>query len=124
MENEGQTAHFRWSGTFRALHQRNFRLFWVGQLIAITGTRLQVTALNWLIYQLTDSPLMLGLANFVALLPVGLLTPIGGVISDYFPSRKLLLIASVTRILQALTLAALALNLCFFDRFCCGRGLF
>jgi MFS family permease len=109
VEIKEHTARFRWPHAFRALHQRNLRFFLFGQLIALSGTQLQIATLNWLIYQLTDSPLMLGLVNFIALLPVGLVALVGGVISDYFPSRKLILVTRVTRSLQALVLVTLTL---------------
>jgi MFS family permease len=110
MDDIEQIAQSRWPATFRALHQSNFRLFWLGTMIAIAGSWLQITALNWLVYRLTNSALMLGLISFVALLPVGLISPIAGVISDYFPPRKLLLVMRLIRALQALILAVLALT--------------
>jgi MFS family permease len=69
---------------------------------------MQLVALNWLTYQLTGSPLMLGLINFVALLPVGLLALVGGVISDRVPRRKLILITQTVLAGQAFILTLLA----------------
>lgn len=97
----------RWPHPLRALRLRNFRLFWFGQLISLSGSWMQLIALSWLVYRLTDSPLMLGLTNFVALLPVGLVSLLGGVISDRFPRRKLLLVTQTTLAVQALILIIL-----------------
>ena len=47
--------------TFRALSSRNYRLFWSGQVVSLTGTWMQRLAQSWLVLQLTDSPLALGL---------------------------------------------------------------
>jgi MFS family permease len=97
----------RWPHALRALRHRNFRLFWFGQLISLNGSWMQIVALNWLVYRLTASPLMLGLVNFVALLPVGFVSLLSGVISDRFPRKNLILIAQATLAIQALGLAIL-----------------
>jgi len=93
--------------TLRAFAHRNFRLYWFGMLISLCGSWMQLVALNWLTYRLTNSPLMLGLINFVALLPVGALSLVGGVISDRFPRRNLILATQVVLACQALILAVL-----------------
>lgn len=49
-----------WRDTFAALKHRNFRLFFVGQLVSLTGTWMQTTAQGWLVYQLTGSKVLLG----------------------------------------------------------------
>ena len=97
----------RWSHTFRALRDRNFRLFWFGQIVSLTGTWMQTVAQSWLVYRLTDSPFMLGLVNLVGLLPVVPVSLLAGVISDRFPRRKLIIIADVVLMLQALAMAVL-----------------
>jgi hypothetical protein len=48
---------------FRALAVRNYRLFWIGQLISQTGSWMQRTAQDWLVLQLTHSPFSLGLVT-------------------------------------------------------------
>ena len=47
--------------TFRALQHRNYRLYWTGQLISMTGSALRVVAIPYQIYVLTGSPLAVGL---------------------------------------------------------------
>jgi MFS family permease len=98
---------FRRPQVFRALRHTNFRLFWFGQVSTLVGWWVQLTALNWLIYRLTDSALMLGLVTFVSVLPVGLVSLIGGVISDRFSKRKLILTTQAVIGAQALILAIL-----------------
>ncbi|HBA53231.1 MAG TPA: MFS transporter, partial [Syntrophorhabdus aromaticivorans] len=56
-------------GMFRALRHRNFRLFLTGQLISLVGKWMQRVAMNWLIYRLTGSLLLLGAVDFLILLP-------------------------------------------------------
>jgi hypothetical protein len=48
-------------GRLAAFRYRDFRLFWIGLFISNIGTWMQMTASNWLLYQLTDSPMLLGL---------------------------------------------------------------
>ncbi len=98
---------FGWPRTFRALRHRNYRLFWSGQTISLVGTWMQIVAQGWLVYRLTDSPLMLGLVNVVALLPVAPLSLLAGVISDRFPRRNLIVITEIVLMLQALIMAVL-----------------
>jgi len=94
-------------GTFRALRHRNFRLYWSGQIVSQVGTWMQIVAQGWLVYRLTDSPLMLGLVIFVPLLPVVPLSLVSGVISDRVPRRRLLLVTETVLLLQALAMAVL-----------------
>lgn len=96
-----------WKNIFRALNYRNFRLYWAGQIISQTGTWMQIVAQSWLVYRLTDSPLMLGLVNFIALLPVLPVSLIAGAISDRFSRRVLMLITEIVLAAQALVFALL-----------------
>lgn len=93
--------------TFRALRHRNFRLYWTGQIISQAGSWMQIVAQGWLVYRLTDSPLMLGLVTFLPLLPVAPLSLLAGVLSDHIPRRTLILITEIILALQALAMAAL-----------------
>jgi MFS family permease len=90
-----------------ALRHRDFRLFWIGQLISQIGTWMQSVAQAWLVLELTKSPLQLGFVSALQFVPVLLLSPIGGVLSDRFPKRRVLLISQTAMQLQAFVLAAL-----------------
>src|SRR2546423_12738152 len=70
-----------------ALRSRNFRLFWLGQAISLIGTSLQAVAEGWLIYHLTHSTFWLGMAGFLALLPVLPISLVGGILIDRMPRR-------------------------------------
>ena len=59
-----------WRDTFAALKHRNFRLFFVGQLVSLTGSWMQNTAQGWLVYQLTGSKVLLGTVAAVGSLPM------------------------------------------------------
>jgi MFS family permease len=92
---------------FPALYVRNFRIFWIGQLISFSGTWMQSTAQGWLVYSLTKSPLQLGLVATASSLPVLLFTLIGGVVADRLKKRKLLVITQTLSMVPALALAIL-----------------
>ena len=67
---------------FRALSHRNYRLFFGGQGISLIGTWMQQIAMNWLIYRLTHSALLLGVVGFTSRIPTFLLASFAGVLAD------------------------------------------
>jgi len=93
-----------------ALRSRNFRLFWIGQIISTIGTSLQVVAEGWLIYELTQSTFWLGMVGLLALIPVLPISLLGGVLIDRVPRRKLLIATQVGLLAQATVFAVLALS--------------
>ncbi len=90
-----------------ALSHRNYRLYWIGQLVSLTGTWMQSTAQGFLVFQLTHSPAFLGYVGFAAGVPSWLFTLYGGVVADRMPRRTLLLITQTTMMALAFFLAAL-----------------
>ena len=87
---------------FRALSNRNFRLFWSGQLISLAGTWMQDTALALLVLRLTNSPLALGLTMTVRFAPALFLSLVGGVLADRLPKRATLIGTQSTQLAVAL----------------------
>lgn len=98
------------AGIFRALRHRNYRLFFIGQLISLTGTWMQSVAQGWLVLRLSDSPFLLGAAAAANSLPVLLLSLFAGTIADRFPKRRILLITQSTAMVLAAMLAFLTLR--------------
>lgn len=92
---------------FRSLKYRNFRLFFGGQSISLVGTWIQRIAMPWLVYDLTDSVVLLGIVGFAGQIPTFLLAPFAGVIADRKNRYKILIATQVLAMLQALTLAVL-----------------
>jgi MFS family permease len=92
---------------FRALQVRNYRLYWIGQLISQTGSWMQTTAQAWLVLQLTRSPFALGLVTTLQFLPIMLLSLLGGAISDRWPKHRLILVTQVAALIQAAIFGAL-----------------
>ena len=89
---------------FLALRHRNFRLFWFGQMISLTGTWMQTIGQAWLVLQLTQSAWLLGIVGALQFLPVMLLSLFGGVLADRLPKRKVLLFTQSFAMLQAAVL--------------------
>jgi MFS family permease len=85
----------------RALRVRDYRRYWLGQLVSQTGSWMQTTAQGWLVLTLTDSPLAVGLVTAFQFVPVMLLSLPGGLLGDAFPRRKLLLVTQGVALLQA-----------------------
>jgi MFS family permease len=94
----------------RAFRHRSFRIFYIGQAISLVGTWLQMVAIGWLVYRLTGSALMLGIAAAAQQLPVLFVAPIAGVVADRVNRRRLLVATQAAAAVQAATLAVLALT--------------
>jgi MFS family permease len=91
----------------RALRHRNFCLFFVGQFISRTGFWMQGMAQGWLVYHLSQSSFMLGLASFAGQIPAVVLGLFAGVVADRFSRYKVCLCTQVLFMAQALILGAL-----------------
>jgi len=89
------------------LRQRNFRLFWFGQMISLTGSYMQSIGQTWLVLELTHSAFQLGLVGALQALPVLLFALVGGVLADRWPKRRVLLCTQAAAMIQALLLWAL-----------------
>src|SRR5882724_10026816 len=96
--------------TLRALKSRDFRLFFAGQLISLIGTWMQNVAESWLVYRLTGSAVLLGVAGFSNQIPVCLFAPLGGIAADRYSRRKIVIATQATSMVLALTYAALTLS--------------
>src|SRR5919199_1384197 len=97
-----------WQRTFSALRHRNYRLWFLGQLVSLVGTWMQITAQSFLVFQLTHSTAYLGFVGFANGLPSWLFMLYGGVVADRVARRTLLLLTQSTMLLLAAVLAGLA----------------
>lgn len=95
---------------FGALKHRPFRLFFLGQLVSLSGTWMQSTAQAWLVYRLTRSPLMLGLTALASQFPVFLLGLRAGLAVDRADRLNLVRLTQALSLAQAALLAALTLT--------------
>ena len=92
---------------FRSLRSRNFRLFFFGQAISLIGTWMQATAIAWLVWRLSLSPMLLGIVGFVSQAPSFVVTPFAGVVIDRINRHHVVILTQFFSMLQALTLAVL-----------------
>src|SRR5262245_44452996 len=94
----------------RALQHRNFRLFFGGQSISLVGTWITRVATGWLVYRLTGSELLLGIAGFCGQIPTLIITPFAGVLVDRMDRRRILVLTQASSLRQSALLAILTLT--------------
>lgn len=104
---ESEAQHPRSHDRFSALYVRDFRIFWIGQVISFSGSWMQSIAQGWLVYDLTKSPFQLGLVAAAGAVPVLLFTLIGGVVADRVSKKRLLLVTQILSMMPALVLGVL-----------------
>ena len=100
----------RLKSTFRSLKYRNFRLFFPGLLTSQVGIWIQNVAISWVVYDMTNSPFMMGSIMFLNTIPLFLITPFAGVIADKFDRHKLLMLIQICFAMQAFLMAAFTLS--------------
>lgn len=86
---------------FLSLRQRNFRLYWSGQLISLLGTWMQSIGQAWLVLELTNSAWQLGVVGALQALPILIFSLFGGVFADRWPKRRVLLVTQTASLIQA-----------------------
>jgi MFS family permease len=97
--------------TFVSLRKhRNFRLFFAGQVVSVSGTWMQNVALAWFVYELTASPLAVGVLTFCRFAPQTLFGLFAGVLADRFDNRRLVTGTQAASMAVSIALAALALS--------------
>lgn len=92
---------------FHALTHRNYRLFWMGQCVSLTGTWVQNVSQAWLVLTLTKSPLLLGMLGLAQFLPLTVFSLFAGVIVDKFPKRTTLMVTQTVAMSLAFASAIL-----------------
>ncbi len=97
--------------TFASLRKhRNFRLFFTGQVVSVSGTWMQNVALAWFVYELTGSPLAVGILTFCRFSPQTLFGLFAGVLADRLDNRRLVIATQASSMAVSIVLAALALS--------------
>jgi MFS family permease len=99
-----------WKTAGQAFARRNYRLFFAGQLVSLMGTWTQSVAQAWLVYRLTGSAFVLGLATFCQQAPAFFLASFGGLIADRYRRRTVLVITQSSAMILAFVLAGLTLS--------------
>lgn len=89
------------------LRERDFTLYWFGQVVSQSGTWIELTTTSWLLYELTRSPVLLGLAGLFRAGPIVLLSIVGGAVADRVPRRRLLVFTQSAQVVTSLLLGTL-----------------
>ncbi len=92
---------------FKAFQYRDFRVLWIGACLSSIGTWMQEVAQNWLVYEITKSPFLLGVDDFLGNIPIFLFSLVGGVVADRMDRRHLLVVSQLIQMASAITLATL-----------------
>ena len=97
--------------TFRSLRRhRNFRIFFLGQLVSLAGSWMQNIALAWLVLELSGSPLAVGALAFARFLPFTVFGLAAGVVTDRIEPRRLVMITQAAALLVSVALAVVTLT--------------
>jgi MFS family permease len=94
----------------KVFRHRNYRLFFTGQLVSLMGTWITNVTQGFLVYALTHSPLLLGVVSFAGQVPVFFFSAFGGMISDRFDRRRMLLFTQSLACAESAALAVLTLT--------------
>lgn len=93
--------------TFSALHYREFRLLWIGAFTSTVGTWMQTVAQGWVVLQMTNSALLLGVDGFLSTGPMLIFSLFGGAMADRIERRKIMLLSQYLQMAFAFILALL-----------------
>src|SRR5512140_1796170 len=96
-----------YNGRYAALHYRNFTILWAGLIVSNMGTWMQNVASGWLVLQLTNSPLWLGLLGLSFAVPMIVIPPFAGAVVDRVHRVRLLFFTQSMQLLTAIALAVL-----------------
>jgi MFS family permease len=92
---------------YHVLRHRDFRLLWASQFVSLTGSQMQVVALNWHVYLLTGSPLALGLVGLTRVVPIIVFSLWGGIVADRVDRRRIMLVSQSAMAVFSAVLAVL-----------------
>src|SRR2546426_7674160 len=92
---------------YLALRSRDFRRMWAAQLVSLTGSQMQVVAINWHVYLLTRSPLALGFVGLTRVVPIIIFSLWGGIVADRHDRRWVMFGAQSAMTVVSLGLAGL-----------------
>jgi MFS family permease len=94
---------------FSALRHRDFRLLWLGQIISVSGSQMQLVAINWHVYLLTKSAFALGMVGLFRGLPIVACSLLGGVVADVVDRKRLMIATQSLMLISAGLLTAITL---------------
>lgn len=92
------------------LRHRDFALYWVGQCVSQVGTFIEMTATTYLLYAITNSPVLLGLGGLTRAVPILALALYGGALADRVDRKRLLMFTQASQVLTSLLLGTLVVT--------------
>ena len=92
---------------FAPLRHRDYALYLLGNGCSSLGSQAEIVATAWILYQLTNSPILLGLNGLFHALPIFVLVPFAGTMADRLPPRRLLIVSQSFAVLNSLVLGIL-----------------
>lgn len=92
------------------LRHRDFALYWVGQCVSQVGTFIEMTATTYLLYAITNSPVLLGLGGLTRAIPILALALYGGALADRVDRKRLLMFTQASQVLTSLLLGTLVVT--------------
>ena len=95
---------------FPALKKKDYRIFFFGQCFSLIGTWMQSVGQSWLVYQLTDSPFLLGSILALQFLPVMLFSLFAGALVDRLPKKKVFMLIQCLMMLNAFILTVIVIT--------------
>jgi MFS family permease len=104
------THHRERFAAFSALRHRDFRLLWLGQIVSVTGSQMQLVAVGWHIWLLTKSALALGLVGLFRGGPIIVCSLVGGVVADAVDRKRLMIITQSVMLASATCLTIVTLS--------------
>jgi MFS family permease len=96
--------------SFDSLHVPNYRRYFAGQIVSVSGNWMQMVAEIWLVLELTESGFAVGATTALQFLPILLFGAFGGVLADRFAKRRLLMVTQALMALPALALFAVTVS--------------
>ena len=100
----------RWLNTFSSLSNRDFRNLWLGMVVLSAGFSMEMVAVGYLVYDLTNSAILLGVVEMGFAIPTLALGLLGGVVADRFDRKYVIQACQATEVAVALIIAALILT--------------
>lgn len=98
------------SGFFSIFKNKNYALYFAGQFISLVGTWMQMVALSWFTYKVTNSPLLLAVVGASSQLPSLVVMPFAGVFADRLDRKKVIVVVQILSMIEASLLAFLTMT--------------
>src|ERR671910_1525105 len=108
--SESTSGSRRLLAAVSALRHRNYRLYWFGQLFSVLAQNMEAVAQSWLVLEITNSPLLLGLTGLTFSIPTIALTLLGGAVADRTNRKRIMIFSQIGSVMMFLLLAFLIIT--------------